>query len=128
MADDKSLFRYTQAKITLEEMQADPSHLVIKENYTIKDILKNKRMLKGASVIYSMWDGYLKGDSFWIDNGVPVIKIHCSGHAYKEDLVRLVEAVKPKQVIPNHTFHPNEFSNLFGEKALLLQDGQVLEF
>lgn len=112
MAADKSLFRYTHAKITIDEIQADPSHLVIKEDYTIKNILKNKRMLSGATEIYSMWDGYLKGDNFWYDNRVPVIKIHCSGHAYKEDLLRLVEAMNPKVVIPNHTFYPNGFQML----------------
>lgn len=126
MAADKSLFRYKQSKITLAEIQTDPSHLIIKENYGIKDILKNKRMLAGVKVIYSMWDGYLKNDNFWYDNGVPVVKIHCSGHAYKEDLVRMVESIKPKQVIPNHTFHPNDFTSLFGEKTILLQDGQTI--
>jgi len=127
LADSGRLFKYKNAKITLQEIIDNPSNLVIKENYRIRKFLQSKQLLSKTRVIYSMWDGYLKGDNFWHDNGVPVIKIHCSGHAYKEDLVQLVEAIKPKQVIPNHTFYPNEFSNMFGEKTLLLQDGQVLE-
>lgn len=124
---DKSLFKFKHAKITIDEIQIQYSNLVIKENYMIRIFLKNKGMLKNATNIYSMWDGYLKSDNFWIDNGVPVIKIHCSGHAYREDLVKLVEALKPKRLIPNHTFHPESFLGLFDEKVLLLQDGQALE-
>jgi len=127
MGLDKSLYRFTHSKITIDEMQAQSSSLVIKENYKIRSILKNKGMLKNATDIYSMWDGYLKGDNFWLENGVPVIKIHCSGHAYREDLVKFVVALKPKRVIPNHTFHPEAFTGLFGEKALPLQDGQALK-
>jgi ribonuclease J len=127
MANDKSLFRFKHSKITIEEMQNQSSRLVVKENYMIRSILKNKGMLMNATDIYSMWDGYLKGDNFWLENGVPVIKINCSGHAYREDLVKFVEALNPKRVIPNHTFHPEAFGGLFGEKALLLQDGQALK-
>lgn len=127
MALDKSLFKFKHAKITPEEIHSDPTHLVIKENSMIRRILKNKGMLSGATDLYSMWDGYLKDDSFWLDNGVPVVKIHCSGHAYKDDLIALVESMKPKRVIPNHTFHPEAFNDMFGEKTLLLQDGQALE-
>jgi ribonuclease J len=127
MALNKSLFKYKAAKISLKEIQADKSHLVIKENYMIRDILKHKGMLSGGKLIYSMWDGYLKEDKFWKPNGVPIIKIHCSGHAYKEDLVKLVDAINPKAVIPNHTFFPEKYSELFGTKALVLNDGEQLE-
>jgi len=127
MAEDKSLFRYKHAKITLEEIQESASRLVIKENYAIKSKLKNKGMLSGSKVIYSMWDGYLENEHFWSNNNVPLIKIHCSGHAYKEDLVTLEAALNPKHVIPNHTFHPNEFSTIFGKKTIVLDDEQELE-
>jgi len=127
MGNDKSLFRYTKAKITLSEIIDSSARLVIKENYMIRQILKSKGMMSHAKCIYSMWDGYLRDYNYWKDNRIPMIQIHCSGHAYREDLVRLVEAINPKSIIPNHTFHPNQFVDLFGEKAILLQDGQLFE-
>lgn len=127
LANSRKLYKYKDAKITIQEISDNPSNLVIKENYRIRKILQNKQLLSQSKVIYSMWDGYLKSDNFWNDNNVQLIKIHCSGHAYKDDLVRLVDALKPKRVIPNHTFYPIEFTDMFGEKALLLQDGQTLE-
>lgn len=127
MANDKSLFRFKSAKITLPEMNASPSRLVIKENYAIRKILKRKSMMKDARCIYSMWDGYLREDNFWEANHVPLTKIHCSGHAYSEDLVRLVDAFNPTKVIPNHTFFPKQFIDLFGDRAMPLQDGQTVD-
>lgn len=127
MAIDKSLFRFKAAKITLPEMIASPSRLVIKENYAIRKILKSKNIMKEARCIYSMWDGYLREDNFWETNHVPLKKIHCSGHAYREDLIRLVDAINPTHVIPNHTFFPKQFVDLFGDRAMPLQDGQTVD-
>lgn len=126
LANSGKLFKYKNAKITLQEIMDNPSKLVIKENYRIRKILQGKQLLSQSKVIYSMWEGYLKTDSFWNDNNVPLTKIHCSGHAYKEDLIKLVDAMKPRQVIPNHTFHPNEYLDMFGNKALLLSDGESI--
>lgn len=95
MASDKSLFRFKAAKITLPEIMESPSRLVIKEDFAIRKILTSKGMMKDVRCIYSMWDGYLREDNFWEANNVPLVKIHCSGHAYREDLVQLVDAINP---------------------------------
>ena len=125
MGDDKTLYKFKHAKIRLDEIKAGRDRVVIKENFAIRERLKSEGMLQGSKIIYSMWDGYLKNDSFWSDNKVPLVKIHCSGHAYKQELIKIVEAMNPKRVIPNHTFHPDQFTGLFGKRALLLDDGQV---
>jgi len=127
MAKDQSLFKFVDAKITLPEIIASPSRLVIKEDSAIRKILKGKGMMTDAKCIYSMWDGYLAENNFWKTNHVPLKIIHCSGHAYLEDLIRLVQAFNPKTVIPNHTFCPDEFIDLFEERAMLLDDGQTIE-
>jgi len=126
MGDDKSLDKYKYAKITLEEIKAGQGMLVIKENFAIREKLKKENMLAGAKVIYSMWSGYLKDNGFWEDNAVPLSIIHCSGHAYTKDLIRLVKSANPKKVIPNHTFYPDQFVDLFGDKAMLLDDGETI--
>ena len=52
--------------------------------------------------------------------------IHTSGHAYLEDLKRLVEILMPKTLIPIHTLHGDDFSNHF-ENVVRLKDGQLFE-
>jgi ribonuclease J len=127
MGDDKSLFKYKHAKITLEEIKMEPERLVIKENFAIRERLLKEGLLKNTKLIYSMWEGYLKENTFWRSNNVPIISIHSTGHAYKGDLVRLVEAMRPTKVVPNHTFYPDEFKNMFCERAMILSDGQIVE-
>lgn len=124
MAKSKRLFKYSAAKISFDQIVEDKDTLVLKDNYLLSRILKNKGLLPDATLIYSLWEGYLEEDNFWEKNSVPVIHVHCSGHAYRDDLIRLVEAIKPKKVIPNHTFCPQEFRKMFGDKAMLLEDGK----
>lgn len=127
LADSKLLFRYKSSKITIGEIEKNASRLVLKDNAKLRRILNRRNLLKDARLIFSMWEGYLEQDGFWESSSIPVIHEHCSGHAYEQDLVRLVEALKPRYVIPNHTFHPERFKTLFGDRALLLEDGQALE-
>jgi ribonuclease J len=70
-----------------------------------------------------MWKGYL-GDMkpFWEKYEVPINQVHSSGHAYIEELKSFVEAVKPKYIIPNHTFYPNKYRELLGDNIMLLKD------
>ncbi len=124
MADDKCLFKFKSAKITLDEIMANKERLVIKENWMIRQILLHKNLLDSAKLIYSMWDGYLDRDSFWQQRGVPMIQIHCSGHAYKDDLKAIIEAINPKAVIPNHTFFPEAMKDFYSGKTIVLQDGE----
>ncbi|MGL5722494.1 MAG: MBL fold metallo-hydrolase [Brevinema sp.] len=64
------------------------------------------------NLIYSMWAGYLDQEKM---ENVNVLKekeyvnfysIHTSGHAHKEDVLRLVQELKPKKVVPIHTDDP----------------------
>ncbi|MFW5907580.1 MAG: MBL fold metallo-hydrolase [Candidatus Natronoplasma sp.] len=49
------------------------------------------------------------------DNGNEPIQIHASGHACGPELQELIDAIKPKKLIPIHTEHPEEFENDSGE-------------
>ena len=43
----------------------------------------------------------------WLDHfGVPMYKVHCSGHAMPNEIMRLVAEVRPKRLYPIHTEHP----------------------
>lgn len=89
-------------------------------------------------IIYSMWDGYLKGKhkdetivSFIINNRMEYL--HTSGHAYPETIIRLIEQLKPKVIIPIHTESPENIMeisafNKFADRIVVLNDGETYTF
>jgi len=90
--------------------------------------------LDGATLIYSLWDGYIrdkrKAYKFWDfiqAHNLKVKHIHTSGHATVEKLKQLAEALHPKCIIPIHTQRPDKFKEYFGEGVMKVKDGQVIE-
>ena len=77
---------------------------------------------KNADFIYSMSEHFLEGEENeqqrtvlenWMRHfGVEFHKVHCSGHASKEDLKQIVETVNPKVLVPMHTQNAEEFKKL----------------
>jgi ribonuclease J len=125
MADNKSLYEFKSAKIAYEEMIEMKNNLVIKDNYLTRNVFAKKKEIAGSKLIYSMWKGYLPDvKTFWEKYNIPIIKIHTSGHAYIEELQKFVAAIKPKFIIPNHTFYPENYNNIFKNKIIRLQDKQ----
>jgi hypothetical protein len=90
--------------------------------------------VKGATLIYSQWDGYIRDKRktaiFWdfvqeID--LKIEHIHTSGHATVDILKQLARALRPKHVIPIHTEHPEKFKECFGKSVMVVEDGQLIE-
>ncbi|MBK8972358.1 MAG: MBL fold metallo-hydrolase [Hahellaceae bacterium] len=74
--------------------------------------------LRGATLIYSLWPGYLKRDEgelhkWCANNGVCIEVQHTSGHAYLADLIRFSKSISPKSLIPIHTNYPELFIKYF---------------
>ncbi len=127
MAKNSSLYKYKSAKMKYDEIIEFKNKLVIKDNFLTRNIFSRKKEIAGSTFIYSMWEGYLADvKPFWEKHNIPIIKIHTSGHAYIEELKNYVKAIEPKTIIPNHTFHPKEFSNLFNNKVIQLKDKQTI--
>jgi ribonuclease J len=128
MAENKSLFKFRSAKITYDEIEKNRDKLVIKDSYTTRRIFAVKKNLGDTVLVYSMWEGYLSEvRTFWDKHKVPVTIVHSSGHAYIEELQQFVKAIKPEWVIPNHTFYPEKYSNIFGKNILILKDGVTVD-
>jgi ribonuclease J len=54
--------------------------------------------------------------------------LHNSGHADEEALLRMVEILKPKNIIPIHTFAGDTYKNVFsGENIVRIGDGEAVE-
>lgn len=75
--------------------------------------------LEGASLIYSLWPGYLKDERYqwfrdWLEkHQIPLTHCHTSGHAPVSDLQRLAGAISAKRLVPIHSFEPNAYPDLF---------------
>jgi ribonuclease J len=120
------------ARIYKEELSRDKKSVVMitKYNPAFMKLLGYLGDINGALGIYSMWEGYLEKNDFRKSlqrQGIEFKTIHTSGHAPERDLKRLVEAFKPKCIVPIHTFHPEKYQSLFPNANVhQLNDGEEL--
>lgn len=112
-----------------EEINKNRSKYVLlykKSNYKF---LEKNNLLDDSSMIYSIWEGYLEKEKSLNDlldfYKIPFKFIHISGHMYKNNLVSLVEKLKPKTIIPIHTNNKEMFREF--ENAVLLDNGEEYE-
>lgn len=110
----QKLSPFNGMRIYADEIAANPGKFVMLfRESMVRDFGDNNRRfvplsaLKGATHIYSMWEGYWDGmkkaQRFLAENAIKNVPIHCSGHAYKKDLAYLLETAKPKYAVPIHT-------------------------
>jgi ribonuclease J len=89
----------------------------------------NPAALSGAVHIYSMWSGYWekmeRTKRFLDEHNVRNVHIHCSGHIYKQDLRRLLQAARPGCAVPIHTeaAQRSNFRDIY-DKVMLVQKGE----
>jgi ribonuclease J len=128
MAGNRSLFRFKSAKITYDQILDIRSRLVIKDSYGTRQTFSQKGHLGETTLIYSMWGGYFPDVKlFWEQNDVPVLHVHCSGHAYIDDLQDFVKAIRPEFIVPIHTFFPERYPELFGKNVRIIPDGKAVQ-
>ncbi|MEZ6096879.1 MAG: MBL fold metallo-hydrolase [Pirellulaceae bacterium] len=78
--------------------------------------LQLAKCLEGASLVSSVWSGYLERNQHELDEmaelGITRTHIHTSGHATADELKRFVDAVPAKRVIPIHLEDRDGFAAL----------------
>lgn len=113
------LCRFKAYKITRREISENPAKIVMLARSSMVSDLASLENIDGASVIYSIWSGYLEEPSiqpllrFIEKKNMRLTSIHTSGHAFVKTLKKVVKVLKPKTIIPIHTFHPNLYETLF---------------
>lgn len=81
--------------------------------------LERAGCLTDAHAVWSLWSGYLKEPSggrlqSWLsERGIPLSIVHSSGHANAVDLQRFAFAVNAREVVPVHTWHPEQYCQYF---------------
>lgn len=127
LAESGDLYRYKTAKVTFDEMAANPERYVVKANFAITEKLFEKFGADKINLIYSLWSGYLDKPGFWHDLKDKLVYAHTSGHAYVKDLQDFVTAVKPKHIIPIHTTCKDKYADLFDADVVALDDNEEME-
>ena len=118
---------YRHRRIYPHELRKRRKYLAMSFRPSMARDLANAECLEGAKLIYSMWPGYLERSTpnlhDWChEHGVEFEIVHTSGHADAHDLKRLVQAVRPRRLIPIHTFTPGRYMEL-SDNATPLRDG-----
>ncbi|MBR1627757.1 MAG: hypothetical protein IJ679_00635 [Lachnospiraceae bacterium] len=103
-----------------------------------------ERMLQMENpfLIYSMWEGYLRGgkaedpaivkfiDERIAKNNMEIL--HTNGHAYVETLKKLMDMTEPEMIIPMHTENAAAFEQMpeflaYKNRIHRLSDGETFE-
>jgi len=129
----KLLYRFKDYKITKEQIgeQFDKTVMIVRPSM-LKD-LEYIKGLEGGIFIYSMWDGYKKEETtkefidFLVGKGMTEKQIHTSGHADRDALKRMIEVLKPKNLVSIHTFEGGEYGKIFtGTKVQKINDNETV--
>ena len=121
-----------KTRIFPEEMAKIAEESVLLYRDGLARDLERSIALVGATLVWSLWPGYLDADQGaktreqikkhqW-----SLVHHHASGHAAVSDLQALVRALKPKNVVPIHTFGSGSYSSLFANVAVH-RDGEWWE-
>ncbi|MBP2296598.1 MBL fold metallo-hydrolase [Azospirillum rugosum] len=111
--------RYRTNRIYPEELASAASMTTVLFRPSMCEDLERAGCLAGGSVVYSMWEGYLQDERSepfldWLNrHSLPMVKVHTSGHASIRDLKRLADAVRPRHLVPVHSFGPDRYSDYF---------------
>lgn len=132
--EKKLLYQFSGYKITKEEISNQIDQIVMTVRPSMQGDLERINNHSGGNFIYSMWGGYRKERrikefiDFLIGRGLTEKYLHTSGHADLETLQRMVDILKPKNIVPIHTFEGDEYKNIFPKsKILRIKDGKTVE-
>jgi ribonuclease J len=121
--------KFLEDRIELSEILARPQRYVMLFRPSMLDDDFAGELPAKSRCIYSYWGGYLDKPD-WRDFQSKLTELggtfpaaHSSGHIFADDIVKFVNAINPKKVIPIHTFTPEAFSGHFKNVALL-RDGE----
>jgi len=116
--------------ISMKEIQKRKNKMLFltRDNRIFRQFVAKYPELHGATIIYSMWEGYLTDNfkAFCQKNSLNLQLIHVSGHARVKDLAAFARALNPKVVIPIHTFHAERYGEIF-DNVKILKDGESWE-
>ena len=126
------LYEFKDYKITKEEIGNQADKIVMLIRPSMQKDLENIKGIDGGNLIYSMWEGYFQKPEtkklidYLTNRNFTIHKIHTSGHADTQTLKQMVEAIKPKNIVPIHTFSKSEYAGIFSAPIVEINDGETI--
>lgn len=130
--NEKILYQFKKYKISKEEVSAQKDKIVMVVRPSMQKDLEHIAEVDGGNLIYSMWEGYKSKPNtkefidYLTSRNFNTFDVHTSGHADEDTLKQFVSAIKPKFIMPIHTFNGNEYHKLFLEPIIELKDGEII--
>ncbi|MEA3494681.1 MAG: MBL fold metallo-hydrolase [Bacteroidota bacterium] len=127
----KILYEFKKLKIAKKDISKKSNDIVMLVRPSMKDDLKLITNIDGGNLIYSMWLGYKKKDytknflDYLESRNFTIHDIHTSGHADIRTLKKLVKSIKPKNIVPIHTFEGDKYKDIFNEPIVELKDEEI---
>jgi ribonuclease J len=131
--NEEVLYQFKNYKITKEEISNQSEKIVMIVRPSMQKDLEKINGIDGGNLIYSMWEGYLQKSNtkkfidYLTNRKFSIHKIHTSGHAETKTLKKMVEAIKPKYIVPIHTFEGDKYKDIFKKPIVELKDGEIRE-
>ncbi len=124
------LYVYNKRKIDVFEISRNKQRILMlaSDNSVFPVILKDIKDVAGATIAYSMWEGYLS-EQFGVfcgEKGLILEYIHTSGYPNPEDLQAFASAIKPKTLASIHTFDAQKYPLLFNN-VKILSNGEAFD-
>ncbi|MCF7859939.1 MAG: MBL fold metallo-hydrolase [Candidatus Cloacimonetes bacterium] len=130
--NEKVFYQFKKYRITKEDISKQSDKIVMLVRPSMKKDLEHIEGLQNGNLIYSMWEGYLQRKytnefiDFLKNLNFSIYNIHSSGHADIEALQKMVNAIRPKNIIPIHTFESDSYQNIFRSNIIQCNDGDVI--
>jgi ribonuclease J len=124
--------RLALARITLDEVLAQPKKHVLLSRPTMLARDLGGSVPAKTLALYSMWRGYLERDDWQqaqrtiAEAGGEFIECHTSGHATVPDLVKLIRDLRPRRIVPIHTERPEVLKELV-PGVEIAEDGKPID-
>lgn len=129
----KVLYQFKNFKISKEQISNQSEKIVMIVRPSMQTDLERINGIEGGNLIYSMWEGYLmkpytmKFIDYLTNRKFTLHRIHTSGHADTNTLKKMVNAIKPKNIVPIHTFERDKYKDIFNKPIVELKDGETRE-
>ena len=130
--NENILFQFKKFKITKQQIGDQAHEIVMIVRPSMQKDLENIKNIDGGNLIYSLREGYLtrsytkKFIDYLKNRKFTQYDIHTSGHADIGALKQMVEAIKPKAIVPIHTFSGSEYQKIFAPTpVVVMNDGET---
>jgi ribonuclease J len=113
------LHKHASNRVFPEQLAALAAKAIFLFRPSMAADLESAGCLSGAQLVWSQWEGYLADPRFapfleWQHRlGLPMKRLHTSGHASIKDLQRLAAAISAKRVVPVHSFESGSYTEFF---------------